>query len=137
MLRFMLDTDISSYIMHQSRPSVFDRLKMTPVGSVCVSAITRSELEYGVEVSPRLGEDEKSLAIFLQHFEVMDYPSGAALDYAKIRAHLKSRGAPIGANDVFIAAHARHLGLILVTNNTREFSRVPGLQIENWAEPGP
>ena len=106
---------------------------METVGDVCISAVTRSELEFGVEVSPRKSKDKGSLEIFLRHIEVLDYPSDAALDYALIRAFLKVRGRLIGANDLFIAAHARHLGLTLVTNNIREFSRVPGLKVENWA----
>ena len=100
-------------------------LQSVAVSDVCISAITSSELEYGVAVSPRRDKDQRNLAIFLQHVQVLDYPSEASLDYAQIRALLKTRGALIGANDLLIAAHARCLGLTLVTNNTREFSRVP------------
>jgi len=133
MPRYMLDTDTCSYVMNQSRPSVLRRLQSVPVIDVCVSAITRSELEYGVAVSPRHDRDQRNLAIFLQHVEVVDYPSDASLDYAQIRALFKTRGTMIGGNDLLIAAHARCLSLTLVTNNTREFARVPGLNIENWA----
>lgn len=131
--RYMLDTDISSYVMNQSNLSVLRKLEAVAVNDVCISAITRSELEYGVAVSPRGERDRRSLTIFLRHIQVLDYPSEAALDYAQIRALLKMRGAMIGANDLLIAAHARCLGLALVTNNTREFKRVSGLEIENWA----
>jgi tRNA(fMet)-specific endonuclease VapC len=134
MPRYMLDTDISSYIMNRASASAIRRLEACAVGDVCVSAITRSELMYGVEVSPRRAKDQRSLDIFLEHIEVLDYPSEAANDYAQIRAHLKIRGKIIGANDMLIAAHARCLGLTLVRNNTREFGRVPGLKIENWTE---
>jgi tRNA(fMet)-specific endonuclease VapC len=130
----MLDTDISSYIMNRASARAIRMLEAREVGDVCVSAITRSELMYGVEVSPRRAKDQNSLDIFLQHIGVMDYPSEAANDYAQIRAFLKTRGTIIGANDLFIAAHARCLGLTLVTNNTREFGRVPGLKMENWTE---
>jgi len=133
MLRYMLDTDTASYIMNRHSLRALRRLEMETVGDVCISAVTRSELEFGVEVSPRKSKDKGSLEIFLRHIEVLDYPSDAALDYALIRAFLKMRGRLIGANDLFIAAHARHLGLTLVTNNIREFSRVPGLKVENWA----
>jgi tRNA(fMet)-specific endonuclease VapC len=133
MLRYMLDTDTASYIMNRHSLRALRRLEMETVGDVCISAVTRSELEFGVEVSPRKSKDKGSLEIFLRHIEVLDYPSDAALDYAQIRAFLKVRGRLIGANDLFIAAHARHLGLTLVTNNIREFSRVPGLKVENWA----
>jgi tRNA(fMet)-specific endonuclease VapC len=95
--------------------------------------ITKSELLYGVEISPRRQQDEAALTEFLRYAEVLDFPEEAALHYAKIRAHLKSRGTMIGANDLFIAAHARDLGLTLITNNSREFARVPELKIENWA----
>jgi tRNA(fMet)-specific endonuclease VapC len=130
----MLDTDISSYIMNQSSERVTQRLGAVAVGDVCISAITKSELMYGVEVSPRHEKDQRSLEIFLQHIDVLGYPGDAALHYAQIRAFLKARGIIIGANDLPIAAHARCLGLTLVTNNTREFGRVPGLKIENWTE---
>jgi tRNA(fMet)-specific endonuclease VapC len=132
MPRFMLDTDICSYIMRRSDPVLLKRLRKTPVSDICISAITKSEFLYGVEVSPRRQQDEAALAAFLQYVEVLDYPDSATMHYAKIRAHLKTAGTLIGANDLFIAAHARSLGLILVTNNTREFRRVPGLSIENW-----
>jgi tRNA(fMet)-specific endonuclease VapC len=133
MPHYMLDTDISSYAMNQSRPALLRKLQGIAVSEVCVSAITRSELEFGVAVSPRQERDKRNLSIFLEHIEVLDYPSEASTDYAEIRAFLKKRGTIIGANDLLIAAHARCLGLTLVTNNIREFGRVPGLKIENWA----
>jgi tRNA(fMet)-specific endonuclease VapC len=129
----MLDTDTASYVMNKCSPGVIQRLETNEMGTICISAISRSELEYGVEVSPRREKDLNSLQVFLRHIAAVDYPSGAALDYAQIRAFLKARGTPIGAHDLLIAAHARCLGLTLVTNNTREFSRVPGLKVENWA----
>jgi tRNA(fMet)-specific endonuclease VapC len=90
-------------------------------------------LNYGVEVSPRRRQDQAALDVFLRHVAVLEFPSDAALDYGVIRAHLKKRGTMIGANDLLIAAHARCLGLTLVTNNMREFKRVQGLKVENWA----
>jgi len=131
---YMLDTDISSYIMKRSDEAVLRKLRTVAVSDVCISAIVRSELMYGVEMSPRREKDQAALDEFLRHVEVLDYPSDAALDYARIRADLKRRGAMIGANDLLIAAHARCLGLTLATNNTREFGRVEGLKIENWTE---
>lgn len=132
MARYMLDTDTCSYVMKRSNPAVLRRLATVPVSSVCMSVITKSELLYGVEVSPRRSQDASALAAFLPYVEVLDLPDAAALHYAEIRAELKKRGALIGANDLFIAAHARALELTLVTNNTAEFSRVKGLAIENW-----
>ena len=132
---YMLDTDISSYIMKRSHGSVLKRLKKVSVGDVCISAITKSELMFGVEVSPRRQQDQVALDGYLKHVVVLDYPDEAALHYAQIRADLKLRGSMIGANDLLIAAHARCLGLTLVTNNTREFGRVQILNIENWTKP--
>jgi len=132
MPRYMLDTDTCSYVMKRSNDALLKRLREVPVSDVCISVITKSELLYGVEVSPRRTQDETALDAFLRYVEVLDFPDEAAAHYAEIRARLKSGGTMIGANDLFIAAHARSLGLTLVTNNTREFARVPTLKIENW-----
>ena len=132
---YMLDTDISSYIMKRSYDVGLQRLQTVAVSDVCISAITKSELMYGVEVSPRRQKDQVALDEYLRYFAVLDFPATAALDYARIRADLKLRGKMIGSNDLLIAAHACCLGLTLVTNNTKEFGRVQGLKIENWAEP--
>jgi tRNA(fMet)-specific endonuclease VapC len=133
MPRYMLDTDTCSYIMKRSNPSILKRLQEIPIDDVCISVITKSELLFGVEVSPRKQQNEAALTEFLRHVEVLDFPDEASVDYAKIRAELRKKGTMIGANDLFIAAHARSLGLTLVTNNTGEFARVRNLKIENWA----
>jgi tRNA(fMet)-specific endonuclease VapC len=135
MARYMLDTDTCSYVMKRSNPAVLRRLAAVPVADVCMSVITKCELQYGVEVSPRRAHDAAALAAFLPYVAVRDLPDEAAAHYAEIRADLKKRGVPIGGNDLLIAAHARCLGLRLVTNNTAELGRVRGLQIENWAAP--
>ena len=132
MPRYLLDTDTCSYIMKRSNGAVLKRLQQVPVGDVCISVITKSELLFGVELSPRRQQNEVALNAFLRYVEVLDFPDEASLHYAKIRAELKTLGTMIGANDLFIAAHARSLGLMLVTNNTREFGRVRHLTIENW-----
>ena len=129
---YMLDTDTSSFIMKRSNGQVLKRLQRVPIADVCISVISRCELMYGVEVSPRRRQDQAALDDYLRHVAVLDFPSDAALDYAAIRADLKRRGNLIDGNDLLIAAHARCLGLTLVTNNTREFSRVQGLKVENW-----
>jgi len=135
MPRFMLDTDTCSYIMKRSHPLVVKRLQSVPVGDVCMSVVTKAELLYGVEVSPRRTQDSAALAAFLPYVEAVALDEDAALHYAEIRADLKRRGAMIGANDLFIAAHARASGLTLVTNNTAEFERVPDLSLDNWTQP--
>ena len=134
MPEYMLDTDISSYIMKRSHERVLRRLQEIPIDAVCISVITKSELLFGVEVSPRREQDRAALDEYLRHVEVLDFPDEAALHYAQIRAALKARGTMIGANDLFIAAHARALKLTLVTNNIQEFGRVHELHIENWTE---
>ena len=135
MPRFMLDTDTCSYILKRSSKTVVRRLQTVPISDVCVSVITKSELLYGVQLSPRPQQDNIAVDAFLRHLAVLDFPGEAAAHYAEIRAELKMRGQLIGANDLLIAAHARCLGLTLVTNNVREFSRVPGLAVENWTLP--
>ena len=136
MARYMLDTDMCSCIMKRSSQAVLSRLQAVPVTDVCISVITKSELLHGVEVSPRRMQDATALKAFLAYLAVLEFPDAAATHYAQIRAELKRRGRMIGANDLFIAAHARSLGLRLVTNNTAEFGRVKGLTLENWTRPG-
>jgi tRNA(fMet)-specific endonuclease VapC len=133
MAEYLLDTDISSYVMKRSHEAVLRRLQTVPIGVIAISVITKSELLYGVEVSPRRQQDSVALSEYLRHVEVLDFPDEAASHYAQIRAALKASGTMTGANDLFIAAHARSLRLTLVTNNTGEFGRVPDLKIENWA----
>ncbi len=133
MPRYMLDTDTSSYIMKRSNDSVLRKLRNVAVSDVCISVITKAELLYGIEISPRRQQDEAALSAFLSYVEVLDFPDEPSFHYARIRAQLKSQGAMIGANDLLIAAHARSLGLTLITNNTREFRRVQNLAMENWS----
>ena len=135
MSRFMLDTDTCSYIMKRSHPQVLERLRAVQVGDVCMSVVTKAELLYGVEVSPRRAQDDAALAAFLPYVEVRDLTDDAAIHCAEIRADLKKRGVMIGANDLFIAAHARAMGLTLVTNNEAEFQRVRDLSLDNWTRP--
>ena len=132
MLRYMLDTDICSYVMKRSSDLLLKRLQKIPVSDTCISVITKSELLYGVEASPRRQQDEAALNAFLGYVEVLEFPEKASSHYAQIRAHLKKSGTMIGGNDLLIAAHARSLGMTLVTHNTREFGRVPKLAIEDW-----
>jgi tRNA(fMet)-specific endonuclease VapC len=137
MPRFMLDTDTCSYIMKRSYPAVLKRLQTVAVTDVCMSMITKAELLYGVEVSPRRAQDAAALAAFLPYVGALEFTDDAALHYAEIRADVKTRRALIGANDLFIAAHARALGLVLVTNNVTEFRRGADLKLENWTAPSP
>lgn len=132
MPRYILDTDICSFVMKRSNGLLLTKLTSVPPADVCISVITKAELLYGVELSPRREQDAAAVSAFLRHVTVLDFDEDAAAHYASIRGSLKKRGEMIGANDLFIAAHARSLDLVLVTNNTAEFKRVDGLELENW-----
>lgn len=132
---YMLDTDISSYIMKRASRPLLEKLRTVPASDLCISAVTKSELMFGVEISPRRSKDQAAIEEYLLYVQALDYPADAAFDYAQIRAGLKARGTMIGTHDLLIAAHARFLGFTLVTNNVREFGRVPGLRVENWTDP--
>jgi tRNA(fMet)-specific endonuclease VapC len=132
---YLLDTNTCIYIIKRSPPHVYRRFEHLHVGDVGISAITYCELQVGIARSSKPQENQLALTEFLAPLEVLDFPSGAASAFGAIRAHLQAAGTPIGNYDLLIAAHALHLGLPLVTNNTREFGRVPGLRIENWIEP--
>lgn len=134
-MRYLLDTNICIYIIKRSPPELYARFQKLKVGDVGVSAITYCELQFGVARSSRPEENQLALTEFLSPLEVLDFPSAAAVQFGKIRARLQNAGTPIGGYDLLIAAHALHEGLILVTNNTREFRRVPDLKVENWLHP--
>jgi tRNA(fMet)-specific endonuclease VapC len=134
MPRYMLDTDIASYAMKGNNELVYHKFAQVAVGDICISVIVKAEIEFGIAIHPRPAQGRAALNLFLLHVTVLDFPSQAAGDYGQIRADLKTRGQLIGANDMLIAAHARYLDLTLVTNNMREYSRIPGLKLENWAE---
>jgi tRNA(fMet)-specific endonuclease VapC len=104
------------------------------VGDVGISVITVAELSYGAEKSQRPEENLRALEQFLLPFVVVDFGSAAASAYRRVRAHLERRGTPIGSMDVLIAAHALSLEATIVTNNGREFQRVPGLSVEDWSQ---
>jgi tRNA(fMet)-specific endonuclease VapC len=131
---YMLDTDICSYVMKRSSQLLLERLAAVAVADVSMSVVTKAELLYGVRVSPHPARDAEAVRGLLTYVEVLDLAEEAAEHYADIRADLERRGEPIGANDLLIAAHARSLGLTLITNKTEEFSRVGGLALENWAD---
>ena len=130
--RFMLDTHICIYIRQKRSGEIVTRFSSLRHGEAVISVITYGELRYGTEKSR---ERERAAAIldeFVTLIPVDPLPASAALAYAWIRANLESRGEIIGNNDLWIAAHARAADLTLVTNNEREFRRIPGLPVENW-----
>lgn len=131
-MRYLLDTNICIYILKRAPPQVFRRLESLQVGEVGLSAITYSELQFGVAKSSKPEHNQQALDGFLTPLEVLAYPAAASPVYGDLRARLQREGTPIGPLDLLIAAHALHLRVALVTNNLREFSRIKGLQLENW-----
>jgi tRNA(fMet)-specific endonuclease VapC len=133
-MRYLLDTNTCIYIIKRSTEQVIGRFKRLRVGDVGVSAITVCELQFGVSNSSQPERNQRALTEFLGPLEVLDFPAAAAVGYGEIRAHLQRSGKPIGSYDLLLAAHALHKSLTLVTNNLREFARVPNLRTENWLE---
>ena len=121
------------YLIKGQPAQALARLQSLEIATVGISSITLSELEYGVSKSSRPEQNKLALLEFLAPLEVLPYDDAAAARYGPIRALLESQGRPIGPLDTLIAAHALALGCTLVTNNEREFSRIPSLAVENWA----
>jgi tRNA(fMet)-specific endonuclease VapC len=130
-MSFMLDTNICIYVMNRTHPKLLARFEAA-AGRMSMSSITFAELAYGAEKSARVGENLAALHGFRQIVTVKDFDDVAGSHYGSIRAALAGSGKLIGPLDTLIAAHARSLTLTLVTNNRREFDRVPGLKIESW-----
>ena len=133
-MEYLLDTNICIYIIKKKPAEVFEKLKKVMLGDVGISSISLAELQYGIEKSSNPEKNREALEIFLTPIEIVDYGYEASVDYGKIRAELERKGTPIGPLDMLIASHARSLDLVLVTNNVKEFERIPGLRIENWSK---
>lgn len=132
-MKYLLDTNICIYIIKQRPKRVVERFERLRIGDVAISAITYSELSFGVANSSAPERNGLALQEFIAPLELAAYSPEIAPIYGELRTILSRKGRPIGPLDTLIAAHAIHLGAILVTNDTREFSRVPGLEIDNWA----
>jgi tRNA(fMet)-specific endonuclease VapC len=130
---WLLDTNICVYLIKKKPERVLQHLRALDVSTVGVSSITVAELQYGVAKSTRPEQNALALAALLAPLDVLAFDDGAAAAYGEVRAALERAGTPIGSMDLLIAAHARALGRTIVTNNAREFSRVAGLKVENWA----
>jgi len=130
----MLDTNICIYIIREKPIKVLKKLRTFDLSDIVISAITHSELEYGVAKSRRRRENNEALIKFLAPLEIVPYDDKAAADYGQIRTHFEKKEAVIGAMDMLIGAHACSIPVTLVTNNLREFKRIPGLRVENWAK---
>ena len=133
-MRYLLDTNTCIYIIKRSPEQVMLRFKRLRVGDVGVSAITVCELQFGVSNSSQPEKNQRALTEFLGPLEILDFPATASVVYGEIRTRLQRAGTPIGSYDLLLAAHALQRELTLVTNNVREFLRVPDLRTENWIE---
>lgn len=131
MLTYMLDTNICIYVMKTYPPALREKFNAL-AEQLCISSITLGELHYGAEKSMRRAENLVAIDHFAGRLEVLSFAEKAASHYGQIRAELERAGTPCGPHDMQIGGHARSEGLILATNNMREFSRMPGLRSENW-----
>lgn len=131
-MRYLLDSDICIYVINERPAHVLQAFKVHETHGLGISAVTAGELFYGVA---RTGSERnlRGLRQFLAALEIAPFDDAAAEAFGKLRAWLSSQGSPIGPFDTQIAAHALALDVTLISNNTREFSRVPGLRLENWA----
>ena len=131
MLRYMLDSDICIFVL-RNRPAEV-RHKFRQFGDeLCISTITVGELFYGVERSSRRAENRRVVEEFIGNLRVLPFTIRGAAHFAQLRAELTRAGMACGPYDMLIAGHARSEDLTVVTNNVREFARIPGLQVENW-----
>ena len=131
-MKFLLDTNICIYLIKQKPPEVLQKFNAYQVGDIGISSITVAELEFGVQKSQFIQKNQQALEQFLIPLHIVNFDRAAAIIYGDIRATLEKQGTPIGSLDTLIAAHAISLGVTLITNNTKEFSRVPNLKLDNW-----
>lgn len=131
-MKYLLDTNICIYIIKKKPDQVLKRLVRHDIANVGISAVTLSELEYGIEKSSNRERNKLALSEFLAPINILPYDDQAAQTYGRVRFALEKKGASIGPLDMLIGAHALSLKAILVTNNHREFERIPELKIENW-----
>lgn len=129
--RYLLDTNTCIYIINRQPLAVFEHFARLRAGQVAISGISGAELHFGVAKS-RSERNLQALDKFLAPLDVLPFDEAAMRAYGDLRAHLEREGTPIGTLDTLIAAHALALDCVLVTNNLREFQRVPGLRLENW-----
>jgi len=133
-MNYLIDTNTCIYIMNRRPRGIIDKCRQFQPGDIAVSAITVSELQYGVAKSSSPLKNQSRLDEFLLPFDILPYDEAVAQVYGTIRSRLEKQGKPIGPLDFLIAAHALSRGLILVTNNEKEFARIQNLRIENWLQ---
>ena len=132
-MELMLDTNVCLYLIKEHPPSVVERFATHAVGDIGISVMTLAELEYGVSKSGRPARNREALDQFISPLEVAPFDRQATAAYGKLRTALEKKGRTIGSMDLLIAAHALSLDVRLITRNIREFRRVPGLRVEDWA----
>lgn len=133
-MKYMLDTNICIYAIKHKPDAVIEKFLSHDPEEMCISAITYAELMHGVEKSMAVERNRIAMSLFLSPITILDFDEKAAEEYGRIRAELEKKGTPIGPMDTLIAGHAKAEGLILVTNNTREFNRVADLMVEDWTQ---
>lgn len=131
-MRYMLDTNICIYLIKKKPESVLKNLNLHMDEGIAISVITLAELKHGVESSQYPEKNAIALNQFLSIVDILLFDDDAAAEYGKICATLRRQGTPIGVMDMLIAAHAKAKGLILVSNNVKEFARIEGLELKNW-----
>ena len=133
-MTYMLDTNICIYAIKNKPEQVLKLLHTHLDDGICISSITLAELAHGVRKSLYPEKNEEALLQFLSILDILEFNDLAAMEYGRICAYLQRQGTPIGTMDMLIAAHAKSEDLVLVTNNLREFERVPQIKLENWVE---
>ena len=133
-LKYLIDTDTFIYIKNHRPPQVLKHFKSMEVGEVTLSVISYGELFRGCERSHFKHKNHEQLKQLIRLIPVQSLPVSAGVHYGELRTRLEKQGNVIGANDMWIAAHALSMELTLLTNNTKEFSRVDGLKIKNWVK---
>lgn len=131
-MKLMLDTNICIALIKRKPKEILDRFSLYQVGDICISAVTLAELRYGVAKSLFQEKNQAALDEFILSLEVVSFDENAALVYGNLRAMLEKQGTPIGSLDTMIGAHALSLNLTIVTNNTKEFNRIPDLKVVDW-----
>ena len=133
-MKYMLDTNICIYAIKHKPPEVIKNFLKHDPDDMCISSITYGELMHGVEKSQAVERNRVAITLFLSSISILPFDNYAAEEYGKVRADLERKGTPIGPMDMLIAGHARSEGLVIVTNNTREFFRVDDLEVEDWTK---
>ena len=131
-MKYMLDTNVCIHIMKNKPLSVMERFRQHESSDVCISSITYAELCHRIDKSRNREQNRLALSVFLAGIQIIPFDARAAIQFGSLCTRLELAGTPIGVMDTLIASHALSLGLAIVTNNTREFSRVPGLSVEDW-----